>query len=139
MTTAPPAGLTFHHVGVACVDVCAEAARFATLGYVIEGEAFEDPLQGIRGLFVAGQSPRLELLEPLAASRPGVLSAWLARDVKFYHLAYRVLHLQPAISRLRALGAKVVVPATPAVAFGGREIAFLMLPNRSLIELIASQ
>jgi len=127
--------LTFDHIGVACVDVRAEAARFAALGYVVDGGEFEDSAQGIRGLFLAGQSPRLELLEPLAAS-PGVLSPWLARDVKFYHVAYRVPHLEAAIASLRAQRAKVLVPATPAVAFGGRAIAFVMLPNRALVELI---
>ena len=89
-------------------------------------------------MFLAEQSPRLELLEPLDPASPGVLSPWLKRDVKFYHLAYLVAHLPAAIEGLRALRAKLVVPSTPAVAFGGRDIAFVMLPNRSLIELISS-
>jgi len=37
---------------------------------------------------------------------------------------------------MRAQRAKVLVPPVPAVAFGGREIAFLVMPNRMLIELI---
>ena len=60
MTTKP---LRFHHVGVACEDIEVESARWLVLGYVRDGEPFEDPRQGVRGVFLAGQSPRLELLE----------------------------------------------------------------------------
>lgn len=133
----PAAGFTFHHAGVACTDIRAEATKLAALGYVAEGEAFEDPVQGVRGLFLAGQAPRLELLEPLGAANPGVLAPWLANGVKLYHLAYTVANLARSIETMRAARAKLVVAPVPAVAFGGREIAFLMLPNRLLIELIA--
>ena len=131
------AGLEFHHVGVACTAIAAEEKFFAALGYRREGLAFEDRVQGVRGVFMAGQSPRLELLEPLPSDSPGVLAPWLAQGVKLYHLAYFAPRLASAIDSMRAQRAKLVVAPVPAVAFGGREIAFLMLPNRMLIELIA--
>ena len=133
------AGLEFHHVGVACAAIAAEEKFFASLGYRREGLAFEDRIQGVRGVFMAGQSPRLELLEALPSGSPGVLAPWLAQGVKLYHLAYFAPRLAPAIDSMRAQRAKLVVAPVPAVAFGGREIAFLMLPNRMLIELIAME
>jgi methylmalonyl-CoA/ethylmalonyl-CoA epimerase len=132
-------GFTFHHVGVACTNVATEASHFATLGYVAEGEAFEDPIQGVRGMFMAGQSPRVELLEPLVSASSGVLAPWLANGIKLYHLAYFVRQLGPAIDTMRTRRGKLVVAPVPAVAFGGRDIAFVMLPNRMLIELISSE
>lgn len=132
-------GLVFHHVGVACADIEAEAIRFEPLGYVAEGPVFADPLQGVRGIFLAGQSPRLELLEPLAGSDGGVLAPWLKQGIKLYHLAYETRSLSQSIEELRRDRAKLVVAPISAVAFGGREIAFLMLPNRMLIELIARE
>jgi methylmalonyl-CoA/ethylmalonyl-CoA epimerase len=135
-----PGGLVFHHVGVACTAIMAEERFFAMLGYRREGEIFVDPVQGIRGCFLAGQAPRVELLEPLAASdTKGVLAPWLAQGVKLYHLAYLVPQLAPAIDSMRAQRAKLVVAPVPAVAFGGREIAFVMLANRLLVELIAME
>ncbi|HET9669902.1 MAG TPA: VOC family protein [Casimicrobiaceae bacterium] len=131
-------GLAFHHVGVACTAIAAEERFFAMLGYRPEGEIFDDPVQGIRGRFLAGQSPRVELLEPLGGTK-GVLAPWLAQGVKLYHLAYLVPQLAPAIDSMRAQRAKLVVAPVPAVAFGGREIAFLMLPNRLLVELIVME
>lgn len=130
-------GLDFHHVGVACSAIEDEAERFRPLGYRIERAAFEDPVQGVRGVFLIGQSPRLELLQPLAGSGDGVLAPWLARGAKLYHLAYVADGLSVAIDRFRAQDAKLVVPPVPAVAFDGREIAFLMLRNGVLVELIA--
>ena len=130
------AGLAFHHVGLACADIEAEAARLAPLGYAMEAEAFVDPRQGVRGVFLAGQAPRLELLEPLPGREDGVLAPWLAASIKLYHLAYETPDLAGKIAQLRASRAKVVVEPVPAVAFGGRHIAFLLLPNRLLIELI---
>jgi len=56
-----------------------------------------------------------------------------------YHIGYKVRALVGAIERVRACGGKLIVPPVPAVAFAGREIAFVMLPNRLLIELIATE
>src|SRR5947207_15589877 len=82
-------GLEFHHVGVACIDIRAEADRMASLGYRPDGVEFSDVRQGVRGLFLGGQSPRLELLQPLDGSAAGVLTPWLKSDVKMYHIGYK--------------------------------------------------
>jgi hypothetical protein len=127
--------LLFHHVGVISADVELESRQLAALGYQAEGELFIDPVQGVRGLFLTGQSPRLELLAPLSGD--GLLAPWIKSKNKLYHLAYETPDLPKAIANLRQGRAKVVVEPVPAVAFGGRHIAFLILPNRLLVELIA--
>lgn len=127
--------LTFHHIGVACNDLDAETARLSMLGYIIEGDDFIDPIQGVCGRFLAGQTPRLELLVPLAEN--SVLSPWLKSNTKMYHLAYETDCLNMLIEQLCGQRARVVVKPTPAVAFDNRQIAFLMLPNMFLIELIS--
>lgn len=138
MTTTRP-NLVFHHVGVASRDIDAEAAHFTTLGYAFEGERFEDPAQGVRGLFMVGPGPRMELLEALSPASRGVLTPWLEAGVKLYHLAYLVPALQEAIDAMRERRGKLVVGPMPAVAFASRDIAFVLLPNRLLIELIAAE
>lgn len=131
---APIPDAAFHHAGVASRDIEADVALYATLGYAPEGDVFEDPIQKIRGIFLVGLSTRVELVAPLDASSP--VEAWLKRGVRLYHLAYETSDIALAIARMRDARAKVVVPPVPAVAFGGRRIAFLMLPTMSLIELI---
>lgn len=128
--------LDFHHIGVACRDLESETRRLTVLGYRIEAPDFTDPVQGVSGRFLVGGGPRLELLVPLGEQ--GVLTPWLRSGVKLYHLAYETANIDASIVHFRTQGAKVVVPPVPAIAFGGRNISFLMLPNVLLVELIST-
>ncbi|MBD5655525.1 MAG: VOC family protein [Candidatus Eremiobacteraeota bacterium] len=134
--SAPIAGLTFHHVGVACRNLDAEERTFALLGYRLERPEFFDPIQGVHGRFVTGGGPRLELLRN--DTEPGVLTPWLKKGVRFYHVAYEVDDLAAAAATLLTAGTKALMEPVPAVAFGGRPICFYMLPNLSLVELIGA-
>jgi glyoxalase/bleomycin resistance protein/dioxygenase superfamily protein len=127
-------GLEFHHIGVACRDIDREARAFAALGYTIDGQIFSDPLQKIRGCFLTGAGPRIELLAPLDDSSP--LLPWLEKGIKMYHQAFEVESMEKTIAALCESRAVVLSPPKPAVAFDGRSIAFLMLPNLLLVELI---
>jgi methylmalonyl-CoA/ethylmalonyl-CoA epimerase len=134
---APPGplpGLSFHHVGLACRDLRAEAAAHALLGFTAEGEVFEDPHQRIRGWFQVLGSFRVELLEPLDDGSPVV--DWLARGVRMYHVCYETDDLDGALAQLAAAGHRTVSAPAAAAAFGGRPVAFVMLRTRSLIELL---
>jgi catechol 2,3-dioxygenase-like lactoylglutathione lyase family enzyme len=126
--------LQFHHVGVACRDLDAEARALAVLGYQAESPDFTDPGQGIQGRFIAGPGPRIELL--IQTDGSSVLEPWLAKGVKVYHYGYEVERLDAELERLKAAGGIVVTPPRPAVAFGGRRISFVMLRNLFLVELI---
>ncbi len=124
----------FHHLGVATRSISREARGWTSLGYVQEGEVFEDPIQGVRGMFLVGAGPRLELLEALPDR--DVLSGWLDRGQKIYHQAFEVDTFDADVEALCGQGAKITAPPAPAVAFSGRRICFLMTPMLHLIELI---
>ena len=133
--------LLFHHVGVAC-----NAEKFARgterqnldlLGYYPEGEEWLDERLGMRGQFMGGSgagAPRVELVAPFGEQSP--VKSWLRKGVKLYHLGFTATDLSAEIERLRAQRAKLMFPPTPAVAFGGRRVAFVMLPNFPLVEII---
>ena len=126
--------LEFHHIGVATQSIEKELPVYTLMGYTEEGEPFEDPLQGIRGLFITAPGhPRLELLENLPDSH--TLDLPLAQRQKLYHTAYYVPDLDRALAIFRANRAKTVSPPKLSVYFGGR-ICFLMLPNLGMIELM---
>ena len=133
----PPEGLSFHHIGVASENLERDASAFAAVGYAQESEPFADAGQGIRGLFLTGPGPRLELVTPYDAGST-VLAGLIAQRIKLYHLAFEADDLDAALAALKAQRGKVVVPPSPAVAFGGRLICFVALPNRVLVELIAT-
>ncbi|MGY1805632.1 VOC family protein [Blastococcus sp. SYSU D00922] len=133
-SAAPLPGLSFHHVGLACRDLRAEAAAHAALGFAPEGEVFEDPHQKIRGWFHTLGAFRVELLEPWGDGSP--VEDWLRRGVKLYHVCYETDDLEAALERLRADGHRTVSAPAPAVAFGGRPVAFVLLRTRGLVELL---
>lgn len=130
----PLTGFRFHHIGVACRDLEKEAQALRLVGYEIEGQRFLDPLQKIHGCFLVGPGPRMELLAPVDDSSP--VMSWLNKDIKMYHQAYEVESMEAALGTLTAQQAVVVSRPKPAIAFGGRKVAFLMFPNRLLVELI---
>jgi Glyoxalase/Bleomycin resistance protein/Dioxygenase superfamily len=129
--------VTFHHLGVACHEIQAELPSWLALGYAPEGVPFADPAQGIRGLFLSGGGPRIELLEALPGS--AALEPWLRGGTKIYHHCYETDDIEGESHRLRTFGAAPAKRAIPAAAFGGRRVSFLMLPSKYLIELLESE
>ncbi len=129
-----PEGANFHHLGYACASLARDRAQFEQLGYRAEGEPFADETQGIAGLFMTGPGPRIELLENL----PGrtTLTPWLTQGTKVYHFAYEVPSMDVALAWARGQRAVTTVKPVPAIAFGGRHIAFVMLRNGWLLEFI---
>jgi methylmalonyl-CoA/ethylmalonyl-CoA epimerase len=128
--------LTFHHIGVACRRIADDAQQWTALGYVAETATFEDPLQGIRGQFIVGPGPRLELIEDLPDHHS--VAPWIKRATKFYHLGFLCPDLESAIGLLESKMARVVRDPQPSVFFGDSRIVFLLMTDGSLIELIES-
>jgi methylmalonyl-CoA/ethylmalonyl-CoA epimerase len=128
------AGSRFHHIGVACRNLDRDREGFALLGYAPAGDSFIDPAQGIEGQFLEGPGPRLELLVSHGDGK--TLEPWLKGRAKMYHLAYEVDELDHAREAAREAGGRQVSEPVPSVAFEGRRICFLMLPNLQLLELI---
>lgn len=128
---------SFHHIGVACRDLDAEQKAYAVLGYQVERPDFDDPIQGVRGRFLVGPGPRMELLVERGDS--SVLAPWLRKGIKLYHLAFEAWDIDDTRRLLGAASARRVVDPVPAVAFDGRTIEFWMLPNLLLVEFIETK
>jgi methylmalonyl-CoA/ethylmalonyl-CoA epimerase len=125
--------LAFHHLGIACASIEQERQTWMLLGYRDEGLPFVDELQGIRGQFMVGSGPRVELLEGTPGSV--TLAPWLKRRIKIYHTGYLVANFDGAIQHLASKGAVLVRDPVMSVYFNTR-IAFLVMPNMMLVELI---
>lgn len=128
--------LVFHHVAIASPSISEEENSFLLLGYTREGEIFTDPVQKIKGLFMTLGNARVELLEPLSPDSP--LNAFIQRGIKIYHQAFFCEDIFTTVKFYSEQGAYLAVPPVPAAEFNGRKIAFLMLQNKMLIELIES-
>jgi len=127
-------GAEFNHLGIASNSIEKELGFFEMLGYRPEDTDFVDSVQGVRGRFLVGGGPRIELLENLPGSK--TLDPWLGRGGRVYHFGYMVPDLTVARETALAEGAIVVRDSLPSLAFSGRLICFLLLRNRLMIELI---
>lgn len=127
-------GLVFDHIGVATSGIEKELPNYTLLGYTKDGDFFEDDQQGIRGLFLCAEGqPRLELLENLPNST--TLDIPLSKGNKFYHIGYLTKDFDAAMQAVKASRARVI--AQPKISnYFKKRIAFLVLPNMQMIEII---
>ena len=122
-----------HHIGVATKNIEKEFKYFSSLGYKKESDIFNDYNQKIKGVFiVAGNQPRLELLENLDGNGP--LTNYLNKGNKFYHFAYETKNIEQDFKEFVNNGALVICPIIDATYF--KKVCFLMLKNMMLIELV---
>jgi methylmalonyl-CoA/ethylmalonyl-CoA epimerase len=127
-----------HHIGYLVRDLL-EAEVFRTrLGYVIESDVVEDPVQTAFVQFVRQpQSASLiELVTP--TGQESKLSRALAKGGGLHHLCYEVDDIDAACSHLRDKQMLALSDPTPAVAFSGRRIAWFMDRGAMLVELLES-
>ncbi len=128
---------SLHHLGLAARRP-ESARRFAqTLGYTVGPTVF-DPLQNVDlAMCDHPAMPSLEIVTP--TREPGPLSSFL-RSVSelVYHLCYEVEDIERSAQTLaRDVGSlRCVSDAKPAVLFGGRLVAFYLVPGAGLIELL---
>jgi methylmalonyl-CoA/ethylmalonyl-CoA epimerase len=124
----------FHHVGVAVRDIRTAAERFCGMcGAVVESEVFHDPQQKVRVQFLKLGDLRIELIEP--ADAPSPLDSMLQRGVSLYQVCLEVGDLDATLACLREARVVLLSPPKPAVAFGGRRVAFVMCQSL-VIELL---
>ncbi len=130
-----------HHIGLAVPEL-EPAAEFLTsfFGYRVVSGPFDDPIQRVRVLFLAisdGGGAELELVAPLTEDSP--IASMLKRSGGgTYHTCFETRDLEGALRDAAEKGCVVVSAPAPAVAFGGRKIAWIYTPSRQLFELLES-
>jgi methylmalonyl-CoA/ethylmalonyl-CoA epimerase len=139
MAASPPTSVTFrlHHVGSLVADLAASASALAKrLGYVVCTGEIVDAAQTARVQFLRlpGADHWLELVT--ADGENSKLANALGRGVTLHHLCYEVTDLPAAVKQLREGGMLEVGAPTPAAAFGGRRIAWMMDRGNPLVELV---
>ena len=127
-----------HHVGYVVPSIAESLTRWsATLSAVSVSEPFEDPIQRARVLFLElapGGGTRLELVEPLTEDSP--VARFLQKGGGLHHLCFEVDELEKHIRHMKAQQALLVRHPQPAVAFGGRLIAWMMTRDKLLVEYL---
>ena len=129
---------TFAHVGVAVPDVRKALSVYESVfGYRLLAGPFDDPIQHVTVCFLGNgeaSDVEIELVAPLGDDSP--VKRLLAKGGGAYHVAYYVDDIGRWIAEARARGCVLLGEPVPAVAYGGRRIAWLYLPSRQLVEVI---
>ena len=136
-----PGGITLHHLGCVVPSIEAAIDRYKlALGATTVSAIFEDPIQRSRVAFLdlpTAGSLLFELVQPAAPVSP--VARFLEKGGGLHHLCYEVDDLQAQIRWMKSLRALLISSPKPAVAFGGRRIAWMRTPDALLIEYLERQ
>ena len=134
----PVQGLRLHHLGYVAkaIEPVAEMYR-RRFGYQPATPILHDPAQTAFVQFFTRPGEPV-LLEFVAPDGPeSRLANASARRGGLHHLCYTCASLADSIAALEATGMRLVFAPRPAVAFGGREVCWLMGEDPVPIELVA--
>lgn len=127
-----------HHLGFVVASISKAAEPFAiSVAARWDGKVIHDPLQRVRVAFFSpldARNPVFELVEPASDLSP--VSDFLKKGAGLHHVCYEVDDLESGLREAKATGLVIVAPPTPAVAFGGRRIAWVCSRSRLLMELL---
>ena len=137
----PDGQLRLHHIGFVLESIEESARSFArSLGATWDGNIIFDPLQKVRVTFLNGahsSDALIELVEPVGADSP--VSSFLESRGGLHHLCYEVQNLESHLAFCKSVGTIIIRQPVPAVAFGGRRIAWALTRKRLLVEYLESK
>jgi methylmalonyl-CoA/ethylmalonyl-CoA epimerase len=129
--------LNLHHIGIAVADISRATEDYQRrLGCELEGGLFHDPVQTalIQFLRLPGDSVLIELVAPDGPASS--LSNAVRKGGGINHLCHSTPDIETACRSLEEQGMVIIQQPTPAVAFGGRRIAWLMGDDHVFTELV---
>ena len=130
--------LRLHHVGFVVASINESMPGFLrSLAATWDGIVFSDPLQNVRVAFLStgAGSASIELVEPAGEDAP-VQRFLRERSGGLHHLCYEVDDIEEELRRMRSEKAMIARRPKPAVAFGGRRIAWVITAEKLLVELL---
>jgi methylmalonyl-CoA/ethylmalonyl-CoA epimerase len=133
-------GLSLDHIGYVVADIHTYFEEFLKplCGVQDYLQICYDPLQRVQVAFATtSNGVRIELIQPCGEDSP-VHKVLQKRKGGLHHLCFNTDSLEGEIERFRGRGFLLFSGPHPAVAFGGRRIAFILTPQYDLIELLES-
>lgn len=128
--------MKLHHLGIAVKNINKSVLNYTESFYWEKRTGLiYDPIQHVNIIFMGDENSILyELIEPVDDSSP--ISNLLKKRISLYHFCYEVLDIGSAIKDLSNNGFLLISGPSKAVAFDGRQIAFLINQDNLTIELL---
>jgi methylmalonyl-CoA/ethylmalonyl-CoA epimerase len=128
--------MVIDHIGIAVKSLEDGIEYWKTVfGYKQLTEIIINTRQKVRVVFLTkNNSLRVKLIQPTDSASPAY--AFVQRGGGLHHLCFKCAKLDEEISRLSALGMRVLVEPQPGEAFEDENIAFIFAKQGLNIELI---
>ena len=134
--------MIIHHVGLVVKNIREHYEKYYrdALGFKDMSEIYTDKNIGVKVAFInMNNKIYLELIEPLDEKSP-VQNFLTKRGQTLHHLCFETNDIQNECDRLRESDYLITMQPTPAAAFNGRNVAFLMAKDENfLIELLQAE
>ena len=130
-------GLKLHHIGIVVKQLDESRTLYDFLGYQQRTPVIHDPIQTAYVQFfkLAEADHYIELVAPDGPD--SLLAAAAAKKLPLNHLCFATPDIRYTCNTLEANAWRLISEATPAVAFDGRKVAWLINPpTRLLVELV---
>ena len=102
-----------------------------------DGQIFEDPLQKVEGRVYDDAARAMRRSNWCSRwARDSPVQRFLQQGGGMHHLCYEVADLEAELAAFRSRGAAIASRPKPAVAFGGRRIAWVITSEKFLVELL---
>ena len=135
-------GLKVDHIGYLVKDLDRAAAAFAELGFVPVTDVIRDDMPDSAGAarnvllrFMENAGTVVELVAPLGEDSH-VYERLRTCGEGPYHICYAVEDLAAQMEKMRAQKWMILRRPSPAVAFGGAPVAFLVKKGAGMVELV---
>jgi methylmalonyl-CoA/ethylmalonyl-CoA epimerase len=127
-----------HHVGFVVASIDASMPGFVrSLGGTWNGDVIVDPIQNVKVAFLVlgPNEAQVELVQ--AHLDPAPVTKFLKdKGEGLHHMCFEVKDLEVALSTAKSNGGLLVKKPKPAVAFGGRRIAWVLTREKLLVEFL---
>ncbi len=122
------------HIGYAVKDIDKAKSIFETFGYLFE-ETITDRDRNIYIAFGKMDGYRIELVAPISSGSP--VDNFLTNiGATPYHICYVSNDIEEDIKLLVKNRFKVIIKLAPAIAFGGKRVAFLYSLTIGMVEIV---
>jgi len=128
----------FHHAGfvVASIDACL-GQFMRSVGAARHTEITLDSIQRVKVVFLLPERPGepcIELVEPVGEKSP--VLRFLEQGGGLHHVCYEIADIARQLEHMMTFGATLIRQPRPAMAFGNRQIAWVVTAEKLLIEYL---
>lgn len=128
--------MNINHVGYAVKRLDRAMKSFEQLGFSFHA-IIEDKERNVRLVFGMKDGYRIELVCPLDEKKDSPVDQYLTNFFGTpYHICYESRDFEEDIEELKALGYKVIIEPSPAVAFNNKRVVFMVNSGFGLMEIV---